>query len=99
MRKLFAGLIAELKQKVEESKTECAYQLRLKDNQNVEQIKEMNKKARAEKDSLSKNINALQQDIGNLTKDNEGKLQKVTEEKKNLSIQFFYRAVQTWKDF
>ena len=61
----------ELKQKVEESKTECAYQLRLKDNQNVEQIKEMNKKARAEKDSLSKNINALQQDIGNLTKDND----------------------------
>ena len=84
LRELFAGLIAELKQKVEESKTECAYQLRLKDNQNVEQIKEMNKKARAEKDSLSKNINALQQDIGNLTKDNEGKLQKVTQDKKNL---------------
>ena len=54
----------------------------------MEQIKEMNKKARAEKDSLSKNINALQQDIGNLTKDNEGKLQKVTQDKKNLSVQF-----------
>ena len=50
----------------------------------------MNKKARAEKDSLSKNINALQQDIGNLTKDNEGKLQKVTQDKtKNSGIQFF----------
>ena len=73
----FAGLIEELKQKVDESKTECAYQLRLKDNQNLEQIKEINKKARVEKDSLGKNINSLQQEIGNLTKDNEGKLQKV----------------------
>ena len=72
-----AGLIEELKQKVDESKTECAYQLRLKDNQNLEQIKEINKKARLEKDSLGKNINSLQQEIGNLTKDNEGKLQKV----------------------
>ena len=72
-----AGLIEELKQKVDESKTECAYQLRLKDNQNLEQIKEINKKARMEKDSLGKNINGLQQEIGNLTKDNEGKLQKV----------------------
>ena len=74
---LCTGLIEELKQKVDESKTECAYQLRLKDNQNLEQIKEINKKARAEKDTLGKNINALQQEIGNLTKDNEGKLQKV----------------------
>ena len=73
----FAGLIEELKQKVDESKTECAYQLRLKDNQNLEQIKEINKKARVEKDSLGKNINSLQQEISNLTKDNEGKLQKV----------------------
>ena len=71
------GLIDHLKQKVDESKTECAYQLRLKDNQNLEQIKEINKKARVEKDSLGKNINSLQQEIGNLTKDNEGKLQKV----------------------
>ena len=62
---------------MDESKTECAYQLRLKDNQNLEQIKEINKKARVEKDSLAKNINSLQQEIGNLTKDNEGKLQKV----------------------
>ena len=74
---LCTGLIEELKQKVDESKTECAYQLRLKDNQNLEQIKDINKKARAEKDTLGKNINALQQEIGNLTKDNEGKLQKV----------------------
>ena len=59
----------------------------------------MNKKARAEKDSLSKNINALQQDIGNLTKDNEGKLQKVTQDKKKLECSIFYRAVHTWKDF
>ena len=35
-------VMQELKQKVDESKTECAYQLRLKDNQNLEQIKEIN---------------------------------------------------------
>ena len=81
-----AGLIEELKQKVDESKTECAYQLRLKDNQNLEQIKEINKKARMEKDSLGKNINGLQQEIGNLTKDNEGKLQKVGRSFKRWSL-------------
>ena len=63
---------------MDESKTECAYQLRLKDNQNVEQIKEINKKARGEKDVLSKSILTLQQDIGNMTKENEGKLQSVS---------------------
>ena len=63
---------------MDESKTECAYQLRLKDNQNVEQIKEINKKARAEKDVLNKTILTLQQDIGNMTKENEGKLQSVS---------------------
>ena len=83
---LCTGLIEELKQKVDESKTECAYQLRLKDNQNLEQIKEINKKARAEKDTLGKNINALQQEIGNLTKDNEGKLQKVRMSFKSWSL-------------
>ena len=42
-------LIDELKQKVDESKTECAYQLRLKDNQNAEALKEMSKKSQIEK--------------------------------------------------
>ena len=68
MYPVFAGLIEELKQKVDESKTECAYQLRLKDNQNQEQIKEINKKARGEKDTLGRSISTLQQDISNLTK-------------------------------
>ena len=71
---------------MDESKTECAYQLRLKDNQNLEQMKEMNKKTRMEKDSLGKNINGLQQEIGNLTKDNEGKLQKVRRSFKSCSL-------------
>ena len=70
---------------MDESKTECAYQLRLKDNQNLEQMKEMNKKTRMEKDSLGKNINGLQQEIGNLTKDNEGKLQKVRRSCKSMA--------------
>ena len=71
-------MIEELKQKVDESKTECAYQLRLKDNQNTEMIKEINKKARGEKDTLGRSIVLLQQEISSLTKENEGKLQKVT---------------------
>ena len=90
----FAGLIEELKQKVDESKTECAYQLRLKDNQNLEQIKEINKKARVEKDSLGKNINSLQQEIGNLTKDNEGKLQKVRMSFERWS---FIKSEESWQ--
>ena len=52
----------------------------------MEQIKEINKKARMEKDSLGKNINGLQQEIGNLTKDNEGKLQKVGSSFKRWSL-------------
>ena len=72
------GLIEELKQKVDESKTECAYQLRLKDNQNTDMIKEINKKAKSEKETLAKTIATLQQDIENSKKDNDNILQRVS---------------------
>ena len=70
-------LIDDLKQKVDESKTECAYQLRLKDNQNTELIKEIQKKAKGEKESLGKTIVSLQQDIDCIKKENDNILGKV----------------------
>lgn len=70
-------LIDDLKQKVDESKTECAYQLRLKDNQNTELIKEIQKKAKGEKESLGKTIVSLQQDIDCIKKENDNILSKV----------------------
>ena len=70
-------LIDDLKQKVDESKTECAYQLRLKDNQNTELIKEIQKKAKGEKESLGKTICSLQQDIDCIKKENDNILNKV----------------------
>ena len=71
------GLIDDLKQKVDESKTECAYQLRLKDNQNQELVKDINKKAKEEKESLAKTICGLQQDVDVVKKESESNLQKV----------------------
>ena len=71
------GLIDDLKQKVDESKTECAYQLRLKDNQNQELIKDINKKAKEEKESLAKSICSLQQDVDVVKKESDNTLQKV----------------------
>ena len=71
------GLIDDLKQKVDESKTECAYQLRLKDNQNQELVKEINKKAKEDKESLAKTICGLQQDVDVVKKESESNLQSV----------------------
>ena len=62
-------LIDELKQKVDESKTECAYQLRLKDNQNAETLKEMAKKSQVEKQQMKSEMNKLSLEIDNLKKD------------------------------
>ena len=61
-------LIDELKQKVDESKTECAYQLRLKDNQNAETLKEMSKKAQIEKQQMKSEMNKLSLEIDNMKK-------------------------------
>ena len=62
------NLIEELKQKVDESKTECAYQLRLKDNQNADTLKEFNRKAGQEKQGMSRQVAALSLEIENLKK-------------------------------
>ena len=62
-------LIDELKQKVDESKTECAYQLRLKDNQNAETLKEMAKKSQVEKQQMKSEMNKLSLEIDNLKRD------------------------------
>ena len=61
-------LIDELKQKVDESKTECAYQLRLKDNQNAETLKEMTRKAQIEKQQMKSEMNKLSLEIDNMKK-------------------------------
>ena len=71
------GLIDHLKQKVDESKTECAYQLRLKDNQNQELIKDIKKKAKEDKETLAKAITGLQQDVDVVKKESDNTLQKV----------------------
>ena len=71
------GLIDHLKQKVDESKTECAYQLRLKDNQNQELIKDIKNKAKEDKETLAKAITGLQQDVDVVKKESENTLQKV----------------------
>lgn len=70
-------LIDDLKQKVDESKTECAYQLRLKDNQNTELIKDIQKKAKGEKEQLAKTITSLQQDIDTIKRENDSVMSKV----------------------
>ena len=70
-------LIDDLKQKVDESKTECAYQLRLKDNQNAELIKDIQKKARGEKEQLGKSILSLQQDIDTIRRENDNVLNNI----------------------
>ena len=61
-------LIDELKQKVDESKTECAYQLRLKDNQNAESLKEMSKKSQVERQQSKSEMNKLTLEIDNMKK-------------------------------
>lgn len=57
------NLIEDLRQKVDESKTECAYQLRLKDNQNAEVMKEVRKQAAEERKEAARKTNALERDI------------------------------------
>ena len=52
-------LINDLKQKVDESKTECAYQLRLKDSHNAETIKEITDKSQMEKKKICSDINKV----------------------------------------
>ena len=61
-------LIDELKQKVDESKTECAYQLRLKDNQNAETLKDMSKKSQIERQQSKSEMNKLSLEIDNMKK-------------------------------
>ena len=48
---------------VDESKTECAYQLRLKDNQNAETIKDMSKSNKVEKQQMKSEMNKLSLEI------------------------------------
>ena len=62
---------------MDESKTECAYQLRLKDNQNTELIKDIQKKAKGEKEQLAKTITSLQQDIDTIKRENDSVMSKV----------------------
>ena len=62
------NLIEDLKQKVDESKTECAYQLRLKDNQNADMLKEVNKKTLIEKQGMKSQISSLSLEIEALKK-------------------------------
>ena len=52
-------LINDLKQKVDESKTECAYQLRLKDHHNAEAIKEITDNSQVEKKKMKSEINKV----------------------------------------
>ena len=52
-------LIVDLKQKVDESKTECAYQLRLKDHHNAEAIKEITDNSQVEKKKMKSEINKV----------------------------------------
>ena len=57
------NLIEDLRQKVDESKTECAYQLRLKDNQNEALMKEVKHEAGGEKKDARSRITGLERDI------------------------------------
>ena len=61
-------MIDELKQKVDESKTECAYQLRLKDNQNAESLKDMSKKSQIERQQTKSEMNKLALEIDSMRK-------------------------------
>lgn len=78
---------------MDESKTECAYQLRLKDNQNAELIKDIQEKARGEKAQLGKSIASLQQDIDTIKKENDNVLNniKVANEKTLLEQSDMYK--------
>ena len=70
-------LIDELKQKVDESKTECAYQLRLKDNQNSETIKDMTKSNKVEKQQMKSDMNKLSLEIEGLKRTKVQELEEI----------------------
>ncbi|XP_023325857.1 cilia- and flagella-associated protein 57 [Eurytemora carolleeae] len=87
------SLIEELKQKVDESKTECTYQLRLKDNQNSDLIKEINKKTRLEKEQLAQTISRLQAEVELQRKTNSQQMEqmKTENERRLLDLQDLYK--------